>query len=140
MIFSLALVLVADALVQPKADAVCYASPAHLATDNIPWNSNNPSTSIINIWAYVTRNGEPVAWVYKSSSHYQLQLNYRHAAIAKTALHFPKFEPLFAQGKIEENMAPMTIDRSILAEVDGLFRKVGVKESKCFVKDFAPKE
>ena len=121
-------------VVEPKVDAQCLQSPVHLGTDNVP-NSNETSTSIIDIAAYVLpQSGKPVAWLYKNRLGQRwLQTNLRERSTLRGALA-PTQYARYTRGDVrlgEGSNIVRVMSRDLAALGTSLARS-GIQSRRCF--------
>src|SRR5271166_2002394 len=117
-----------------KIDGECYRSPARIATDNIPYNSNDPAKSITTIWAYLLENSQPIAWLYKSASgRFALQANSQQAGVVRSALKSMSYPHLFDQEPGGGNMTVVAVREADVSRINQLLNAAGATPTECYV-------
>lgn len=119
----------------------CMGSPWALGTDNIPM-TDQAATTIVNIWAFQTSRGKPVAWLYKNESkQFWFQANSKSSGdIIKLHGTLPSdlYKRIVVPPKNASdgpNFAPALLSANDMRRLDTALRRQGIVREGCFHGD-----
>lgn len=134
MIFSVALAVLSRLPV--KIDGACLGSPGRIGTENVPFSSNDPTTSITGIRAYLSADSQPFLWIYSAANGtYTMQVNVRNIAAARELLEPADVSHAFDRPS-GGSMNAVLLRASEFEKVDNALSRAGTKHVDCFVPGY----